>query len=118
MTKPLGPYSPILRMGDYLFASGQVGTIGETGVVGDIATQTRDALHKLRELVESASATTDQIAKTTVFLTDMADFSAVNEIYAEFFGDHRPARSCVAVAALPGQAIFEIEAVIYHPESE
>ena len=63
--------------------------------------------------MEANAATLDQVVKTAVFLTDMADFAAVNEVYCEAFGDHRPARSCVAVAALPLGALFEVEAIVH-----
>ena len=80
---------------------------------GGIEAQSVQALAHLRAQVEANAATLAQVVKTTVFLTDMADFAAVNEVYCEAFGDHRPARSCVAVAALPLGALFEVEAVVY-----
>ena len=122
MSKTVGPYTPVVRAGDLLFVSGQVGILGlglGVGAVsgtladGGIEAQAAQALANLRAQVEANAATLDQVVKTTVFLTDMADFAAVNEVYCEAFGDHRPARSCVAVAALPIGALFEVEAVVH-----
>ena len=107
MSKTVGPYTPVVRAGDLLFVSGQV------GIVDGIEAQAAQALANLRAQVEANAATLDQVVKTTVFLTDMADFAAVNEVYCEAFGDHRPARSCVAVAALPLGALFEVEAIVH-----
>ena len=120
MSKTVGPYTPVVRAGDLLFVSGQVGIVdGGGGPVsgtladGGIEAQAAQALANLRAQVEANAATLDQVVKTTVFLTDMADFVAVNEVYCEAFGDHRPARSCVAVAALPLGALFEVEAIVH-----
>ena len=123
MSKTVGPYTPVVRAGDLLFVSGQVGIVvggvGGGGPVsgtladGGIEAQAAQALANLRAQVEANAATLDQVVKTTVFLTDMADFAAVNEVYCEAFGDHRPARSCVAVAALPLGALFEVEAIVH-----
>ena len=120
MSKTVGPYTPVVRAGDLLFVSGQVGIVdGGVGPVsgmladGGIEAQAAQALANLRTQVEANAATLDQVVKTTVFLTDMADFAAVNEVYCEAFGDHRPARSCVAVAALPLGALFEVEAIVH-----
>ena len=120
MSKTVGPYTPVVRAGDLLFVSGQVGIVdGGVGPVngtladGGIEAQAAQALANLRAQVEANAATLDQVVKTTVFLTDMADFVAVNEVYCEAFGDHRPARSCVAVAALPLGALFEVEAIVH-----
>ena len=78
---------------------------------GGISEQTERVLQNIRSILESAGADLSQVVKTTVFLVDMADFSAMNEVYARAFGDHRPARSTVAVAALPRGARVEIEAI-------
>ena len=108
MSKAVGPYTPVVRAGDLLFVSGQVGIVD-----GGSEAQAAQALANLRAQVEANAATLDQVVKTTVFLTDMADFAAVNEVYCEAFCDHRPARSCVAVAALPLGALFEVEAIVH-----
>lgn len=97
--------------------SGQIG-LGPSGLVeGGMAAELRQAMANLRGLVEAAGASLDDVVKTTVFLVDMADYAAMNEIYCEEFGDHRPARSAVAVAALPLGASVEVEAWLYSPES-
>jgi 2-iminobutanoate/2-iminopropanoate deaminase len=110
MTKPIGPYSPTMRAGEWLVCSGQVGVRDGALVEGGIAAEARQALDNLRALLEGEGASMEQVVKTTVFLVEMGDFAAMNEVYTEAFGDHRPARSTVAVAALPIGARFEVEA--------
>jgi 2-iminobutanoate/2-iminopropanoate deaminase len=112
MTTPVGPYTSVVRAGDLLFVSGQIGIVDGSLAEGGFGAQAAQALANLRTQLEANGATLDQVVKTTVFLTDMGNFAAMNEIYCEAFGDHRPARSCVAVAALPIWAIFEVEAVV------
>jgi 2-iminobutanoate/2-iminopropanoate deaminase len=111
--RAIGPYSQALRAGGFLFTAGQVGFDPATGelVDGGIAEQTRQVLQNIRAILEAGNSGLAQVVKTTVFLVDMADFAAMNEVYAEVFGTHRPARSTVAVAALPRGARVEIEAV-------
>ena len=110
MAKPVGPYTPIVRSDDWLIASGQVG-LGADGLVsGGMAAELRQAFSNLRALLESEGATLDDVVKTTVFLVDMAHYGEMNEVYMAEFGDHRPARSAVAVAELPIGAQVEIEA--------
>ena len=111
--RAIGPYSQALRAGGFLFTAGQVGFDPTTGelVDGGIAEQTRQVLQNIRAILEAGGSGLAQVVKTTVFLVDMADFAAMNEVYAEVFGTHRPARSTVAVAALPRGARVEIEAV-------
>jgi 2-iminobutanoate/2-iminopropanoate deaminase len=111
--RAIGPYSQALRAGGFLFTAGQVGFDPATGelVDGGIAEQTRQVLANIRAILEAGGGGLGQVVKTTVFLVDMADFAAMNEVYAEAFGTHRPARSTVAVAALPRGARVEIEAV-------
>jgi 2-iminobutanoate/2-iminopropanoate deaminase len=111
--RAIGPYSQALRAGGFLFTAGQVGFDPATGelVDGGIAEQTRQVLQNIRAILEAGNSKLAQVVKTTVFLVDMADFAAMNEVYAEVFGTHRPARSTVAVAALPRGARVEIEAV-------
>jgi 2-iminobutanoate/2-iminopropanoate deaminase len=110
MTTPVGPYSPIVRAGEWLVCSGQVGLRGGTLVEGGVRAEARQALANLRALLEGEGSSMAAVVKTTVFLTAAADFAALNEVYAEGFGDHRPARSTVVVAALPLGAAVEIEA--------
>lgn len=112
MSTPLGPYSPVMRAGDFLFVSGQVGM--HDGKLADgTANQLRQLLANLRGLLEGEGARIDQVVKTTVFLRHLSDFAPMNEIYMEFFGGHRPARSTIGVTELPGGALVEVEAVAY-----
>ena len=110
MSRPVGPYTPIVRAGEWLVASGQVGVAGGALVEGGVAAQLTQAIANLARLLEGEGSALAQVTKTTVFLTDMGDYAAVNEAYTAAFGDHRPARSAVAVAALPIGAAVEIEA--------
>ncbi len=109
----VGPYSQAVRTGDLLFCSGQVGLDPKTGrlVGSDIKDQTRQVIQNIREVLRAADLELSDIAKTTIFLADMDDFSIVNEIYEEQFGKHRPARSTVQVAGLPLKALIEIECI-------
>ena len=111
--KAIGPYSQAIRTNGFLFTAGQVALDPSTGelVNGGIAEQTTRALENLRAVLKAAGCGLDQVVKTTVFLVDMADFSAMNEVYGRVFGAHRPARSTVAVAALPKGARVEIEVI-------
>ena len=111
--RAIGPYSQALRAGGFLFTAGQVGFDPATGelVDGGISPETRQVLQNIRAILDAGGSALAQVVKTTVFLVDMADFAAMNEVYAEAFGAHRPARSTVAVAALPRGARVEIEAV-------
>ena len=112
-----GPYSPAVRAGDWLILAGQVPLDPATGqfVIGDAATQARRVLDNIVGVLDDCGATLTDVAKTTVFVTDLGDFAAMNEVYAEVFGDHRPARSTVEVSALPGGAKVEIETWVYLP---
>jgi 2-iminobutanoate/2-iminopropanoate deaminase len=120
---PLGPYSQAIRCGNLVFVSGQIGLDPATGqLVGSSAAgQTRTILHHVRGILEMADSGLGCVLKSTIFLTDLADFAEVNEVYAEFFSSDPPARSTVQVAALPKGARVEIEVVAYvpsHPASE
>ena len=107
------PYSQAIRTGDLVFVSGQLALRpGETELAGGgIAGQTEQVLTNLAAILEEAGSGMDRLVKTTVFLTDLADFAGMNEVYARHVGDRPPARSTVQVAALPSGAIVEIEAV-------
>jgi 2-iminobutanoate/2-iminopropanoate deaminase len=106
-----GSYSPAVRAGDWLVLAGQVGLDPESGALVDgVAEQARQVLANIRAILADCGATMTDVAKTTVFVTDIAEFGTINAVYAEAFGDHRPARSTVQVAALPGGAQVEIEA--------
>ena len=112
-----GPYSPAVRAGDWLVLAGQVGLDPSTGTIvsGGVEAQARQVLANIVAVLRDCGATLTDVAKTTVFVTDIAQFATVNAVYAEAFGSHRPARSTVEVAALPGGAEIEIEAWAYRP---
>jgi 2-iminobutanoate/2-iminopropanoate deaminase len=111
--KAIGPYSQAVRIDNLVFTAGQIGLnpAAMEIVEGGIEAQTRQVLTNLRHVLAAAGSGFDRVVKTTVFLSDMANFAAMNAIYAEFFGENRPARSTVAVAGLPKGALVEIEAV-------
>ena len=111
--KAIGPYSQAVQSNGFLFTAGQVALDPDRGelVAGGISEQTARALGNLRAILDAAHSDFSQVVKTTVFLVDMADFAAMNEVYSRAFGDHRPARSTVAVAALPRGARVEIEVI-------
>ncbi|HVQ48156.1 MAG TPA: RidA family protein [Gemmatimonadales bacterium] len=111
--KAIGPYSQGVIANGFLFTAGQVALDPDKGelVPGGITEQTTRALENLRAILKQAGSDFSQVVKTTVFLVDMADFSSMNEIYGRAFGQHRPARSTVAVAALPRGARVEIEVI-------
>ena len=111
MSKPVGPYTPIVRGGDLLFTAGQVGIADGAIVDGGLEPELRQVFVNLRSVLSGAGASLADVVKTTVFLADMGDYAAMNEIYMEEFGDHRPARSAVAVKELPLGARIEIEAI-------
>ena len=115
---PRGPYSPAVRAGDYIFVSGQIplAPITNQTRLGDVASEPRQVLENIRLNLEGCGATLRDVVKTTVFLTNVQDFAAMNAAYAEVFGDSKPARSTVGVAALPlPGAKVEIEAIAYKP---
>ncbi len=109
----LGPYSQALKTGGFIFCSGQIPIDPKTNTVTavTIEDQTRQSISNLRAVLEAAGASLAHVVKTTVFLKDMNDFAAVNAVYAELFGDTKPARSCVEVARLPKDVKVEIECI-------
>jgi len=109
----IGPYSVANGGGPFVFTAGQLGLLPETGVLveGGVDAETRQALENLKVVLEAANSCLENVVKTTVFLRDMADFSRMNAIYAEYFVGDCPARSAVQVAALPKGAAVEIEAI-------
>lgn len=111
----VGPYSQAILAGDYLFASGQIALVPETGILaeGGIEGQAKQALENVCAILKEAGLTTDHVVKTTVYLIDIADFAKVNEIYASYFKTTLPARSCVAVKELPKEALVEVEILAY-----
>ena len=113
----LGPYSAAIKVGELIFTSGQIPADPATGELapGSIAQQTEQSLKNLSAVLEAAGSGLDKVIKTTCFLTDMADFAAFNAAYGKYFSEHKPARSTVAVKALPKGALVEIECVAeYH----
>ena len=121
MATPLGPYSPWRRAGDLVVIAGQLGMVasdtGPTMVEGGAADQLRQALVNARTVLSEAGATFDQVIKGTLFLVDMDDFAACNEVWIEAFDAPRPTRSAFAVAALPFSAKCEVELWAYSPQS-
>ena len=115
MNKPLGPYSPFVRAGDFIIVSGQGGLLDGAVVEGGVTAQTNQTMANLGDRLADAGATLQDVVKTLCFLTDMGTFAEFNEAYAAAFGDHRPARSTVEVSALPGGMNVEVEAWAYKP---
>jgi len=111
--KPVGPYTPLVKAGPWLVVSGQVGIANGAIVAGGLEAELRQAFANLRGLLEAEGATLDSVTKTTVFLLSMDDYAEMNRVYIDEFGDHRPARSAVAVKELPVGAQIEIEAWCY-----
>jgi 2-iminobutanoate/2-iminopropanoate deaminase len=112
---PIGPYNQAIRAGDYVFCSGQIPLDPHTSelVAGDIAAQTRQVMRNVEAVLHAAKLNLGHVVKTTIFLVDMGDFANVNAVYGEYFVDVAPARSTVAVAALPKGARVEIEVVAF-----
>lgn len=109
----IGPYSQAVQTGNMLFVSGQIPIDPATGVFAgeDIATQTRQSLTNVSNILAAAGFDLNHVVKTTVLLADIADFAAMNAVYAEFFTENKPARACFAVKDLPRGALVEIEAI-------
>ena len=111
--KAIGPYSAAIESGELVFVSGQIPLDPLTGklVEGDIVAQTRQSLENLKTILAAAGLTFAHVVKTTIFLTSMSDFAAVNDVYKSYMGEPYPARSTIAVAALPMGAKVEIEMI-------
>ncbi|CEH27785.1 hypothetical protein AM501_18210 [Aneurinibacillus migulanus] len=108
----IGPYSQAIKVGNFLYTSGQIPLTPEGELVtGDIVAQTHQVFANLKAVLTAANATLDDVVKVTVFVKDINDFGAINEIYGQYFGEHRPARSLVEVARLPKDVSLEIELV-------
>ncbi len=107
----IGPYSQAIVANGVIYTSGQIGLNPQGTLVGGIEAQTRQVLNNLSEVLKVGGSSLKNVVKTTIFLSDMEDFALVNEIYAEFFGTHKPARSTVAVKTLPKDALVEIECI-------
>lgn len=109
---PVGPYSQAIRVGNLIFVAGQLPLDHATGIMPEgITGQTRLVLHNLAAVLEAAGASLASIVKTTVYMKNLAEFAAMNQVYAEFFTDKPPARATVEVARLPKDALIEIEAI-------
>jgi 2-iminobutanoate/2-iminopropanoate deaminase len=111
---PVGPYSQAIVAGDFVFCAGQIALDPMSGQLAggdDVGAQTRRVLDNLAAVLVESGSGLDRVTKTTVFLTDLADFAAMNEVYGERFGSHRPARSTVPVSGLPRGAKVEIECI-------
>jgi len=115
--KAIGPYSAAIAAGDFVFVSGQIPLDSATGklVEGDIAAQARQSLENLKTILGAAGLTFGDVVKTTIFLTNMGDFAAVNEVYKSYVAEPYPARSTIAVAALPMGAKVEMEMTALRP---
>jgi 2-iminobutanoate/2-iminopropanoate deaminase len=111
--RPVGPYTPAIRAGDWLICSGQIGLKDGAIVDGGVDAQLTQCIANLAALLESHGSGLDQVVKTTVFMVDIADYDAINAAYMAAFANQRPARSAVAVAGLPRGALVEVEAWAY-----
>jgi 2-iminobutanoate/2-iminopropanoate deaminase len=111
--KAIGPYSQAIKVGEFVYTAGQIALDPATGelVGGGIEAQTRRVLQNLTEVLKGAGTSMDKVIKTTVFMTNLAEFNKMNAVYAEFFPKDPPARSTVQVAALPKMGVVEIEVV-------
>ncbi|EEQ62929.1 putative endoribonuclease L-PSP [Helicobacter pullorum MIT 98-5489] len=107
----IGPYSQAICVNGMVYTSGQIGLTPSGEMVQGIEAQTRQVLENLKAILKNAGSGFDKVVKTTIFLSDMDNFGIVNGIYAEFFGEHKPARSTVAVKSLPKEALVEIECI-------
>ncbi len=113
MNKPLGPYSPFVRAGDFVIVSGQGGMLDGAVVEGGVKAQTEQTMRNVVTQLTAAGVELSDVVKTMCFLTDMGTFAEFNAAYADAFGDHRPARSTVEVSALPGGMNVEVEVWAY-----
>lgn len=112
-SSPNAPYSPAIKAGGFVFTSGQIGVNPVTQEIakGDVTAQTKQALENVKNVLEAAGTSLDRVVKTTVFLTDMDNFSAMNGVYRTYFPENPPARSTVSAALVSGDMLVEIEAV-------
>jgi 2-iminobutanoate/2-iminopropanoate deaminase len=117
---PIGPYNQAIRSGEFVFCSGQVGLDPATSALvgGGITAQTHQVLRNLEAVLAASGLSLDDVVKTTIYLVDLADFSAVNTAYGEHFGELPPARSTIGVVALPLGARVEIDAIAIGPSSK
>jgi len=113
--KAVGAYSQAIKTGNYVFTSGQIPLDPNTGVLveGGIEAQTKQVMENLKQVILAGGLNFEDVVKTTIFILDMGDFAAVNKVYEQYFTNTLPARSCVAVANLPKEALVEIELIAY-----
>ncbi|USG99848.1 RidA family protein [Thermococcus argininiproducens] len=113
--KPIGPYSQAIKIGNFLFISGQIPVDPESGklVEGGIRAQTHQVLKNIKAIVEAAGGTLNNVVKVTVYLDDMDDFAEMNEVYSQYFSESKPARAAIEVSRLPKNVKIEIEAIAY-----
>ncbi len=111
--KAVGPYCHGIKHGDFIFTSGQLPINPETDeiIIDDIKAAAKQALENCKAIIEEGGSSIDKVVKVTVFLVDLNDFAAVNEVYSEFFGDHKPARSCFEISKLPKDGRVEMEMI-------
>lgn len=110
----IGPYSHSVLAGNLLFVSGQLPIDPANGEMPqDVQQQTRQSLENCKAIIEEAGATLNDVVKATIFIKDMNQFGKINEVYAEYFNEHKPARACVEVARLPKDALVEIEMIVF-----
>ncbi len=116
----IGPYSQAVRVGSFVHTAGQIALDPETGqmVAGDVTAQAEQVMKNLTSVLAASGTSLDNVVKTTIFLRFIKDFGAVNEVYGQYFGEGKPARSTVAVSALPLKALVEIEVVALVPPAE
>ena len=109
----IGPYSQVVIVGDFVYTSGQIPLNPATGeLVTDIKLATKQSMENIKAILEEAGTSLNNVVKTSIFLKDLNDFEAVNEVYGTYFIENKPARSCVQVAKLPKDAVIEIEAIV------
>jgi len=110
--KAVGPYAQAIEVNGFIFCSGQIGIDPAAGtLVEGIESQTRQVFENVKQVLEEAGSSMDKVVKATVYLADIADYQKMNEIYAQFFGDHKPARAALAIDALPAGALVEMEVI-------
>ena len=108
----IGPYSQGIMVGDFIYTSGQIPINPKTGIMEtDIKLATKQSIENIKAILEEVGTSLENVIKTTIFLKDLNDFNVVNEVYATYFNENNPARSCVEVARLPKDAVIEIEAI-------
>jgi len=108
----IGPYSQAVQVGELIFISGQLGLVPDTmELETDSIKQARQCLKNIEQILLTANSAPNKVVKASIFLQDLTDFAAINQVYAEFFGEHRPARECIQVARLPKDALVEISII-------